>query len=189
MVRPILSSDWMVRPILSSDWMARPILSSDWMARPILSSDWIFFFFLGGGYWDLTPQQQPGSYQGGEMMTMKSVFWWRKHPSHIVLRLDGPSPCHLTWRPAFQIMIGCDGDICPSSFSIGVILQNQSPHPLVVWQQANLPAILIRLTSPVASASYRRDGFSLVTLTEHSAFPAHPDNNPKGSSGGHSLVT
>ena len=24
-----------------------------------------------------TPQQQPGSYQGGEMM-MKSVFWWRK---------------------------------------------------------------------------------------------------------------
>ena len=28
----------------------------------------------------LTPQQQPGSYQGGEMM-MKSVFWWRK-PEH-----------------------------------------------------------------------------------------------------------
>ena len=28
-------------------------------------------------YWCLTPQQQPGSYQGGEMM-MKSVFWWRK---------------------------------------------------------------------------------------------------------------
>ena len=27
-------------------------------------------------YWGLTPQQQPGSYQGGEMM-MKSVFWWR----------------------------------------------------------------------------------------------------------------
>ena len=27
-------------------------------------------------YWGLTPQQQPGSYQGGEMM--KSVFWWRK---------------------------------------------------------------------------------------------------------------
>ena len=24
------------------------------------------------------PQQQPGSYQGGEMMMMKSVFWWRK---------------------------------------------------------------------------------------------------------------
>ena len=28
----------------------------------------------------LTPQQQPGSYQGGEMM-MKSVCWWRK-PEH-----------------------------------------------------------------------------------------------------------
>ena len=28
-------------------------------------------------HWGLTPQQQPGSYQGGEMM-MKSVFWWRK---------------------------------------------------------------------------------------------------------------
>ena len=29
-------------------------------------------------YWGLMPQQQPGSYQGGEMMMMKSVFWWRK---------------------------------------------------------------------------------------------------------------
>ena len=29
-------------------------------------------------YWGVTPQQQPGSYQGGEMMMMKSVFWWRK---------------------------------------------------------------------------------------------------------------
>ena len=29
-------------------------------------------------YWGLTPQQQPGSYQGCEMMTMTSVFWWRK---------------------------------------------------------------------------------------------------------------
>ena len=28
-------------------------------------------------YRGLMPQQQPGSYQGGEMM-MKSVFWWRK---------------------------------------------------------------------------------------------------------------
>ena len=28
--------------------------------------------------WGLTPQQQPGSYQGGEMMMMKTVFWWRK---------------------------------------------------------------------------------------------------------------
>ena len=38
---------------------------------------------LGGGvihlmYWGLTPQQQPGSYQGGEIRMMKSVFWWRK---------------------------------------------------------------------------------------------------------------
>ena len=32
---------------------------------------------FGCVYWGLTPQQQPGSYQGGEMM-MKSVFWWRK---------------------------------------------------------------------------------------------------------------
>ena len=29
-------------------------------------------------YWGLTPQQQPGSYQGSEMMMMKSVIWWRK---------------------------------------------------------------------------------------------------------------
>ena len=28
-------------------------------------------------YWGLTPPQQPGSYQGGEMMMMKSVFWLR----------------------------------------------------------------------------------------------------------------
>ena len=42
----------------------------------------------------LTPQQQPGSYQGGEMM-MKSVFWWRKpeHPEETTdLRLVG-----MTW--------------------------------------------------------------------------------------------
>ena len=39
----------------------------------------VWFGLLGVGlvYWGLTPQQQPGSYQGGEMM-MKSVFWWRK---------------------------------------------------------------------------------------------------------------
>ena len=36
---------------------------------------WLLVWFRG-----LTPQQQPGSYQGGEMM-MKSVFWWRK-PEH-----------------------------------------------------------------------------------------------------------
>ena len=33
----------------------------------------LWFSFV---YWDLTPQQEPGSYQGGEMM-MKSGFWWR----------------------------------------------------------------------------------------------------------------
>ena len=33
--------------------------------------------WFGLVYWGLTPQQQPGSYQGGEIM-MKSVFWWRK---------------------------------------------------------------------------------------------------------------
>ena len=33
--------------------------------------------FLVLVYWGLTPQQQPGSYQGGEMM-MKTVLWWRK---------------------------------------------------------------------------------------------------------------
>ena len=38
--------------------------------RIIRINDW----FIGV----LTPQQQPGSYQGGEMMMMKSVFWWRK---------------------------------------------------------------------------------------------------------------
>ena len=38
-------------------------------------------------YWGLTPQQQPGSYQGGEMMMMmKSVFWWRNLEETIDLR-------------------------------------------------------------------------------------------------------
>ena len=38
---------------------------------------WAFKLMDGLVYRGLTPQQQPGSYQGGEMM-MKSVFWWRK---------------------------------------------------------------------------------------------------------------
>ena len=29
-------------------------------------------------YWGITPPQQPGAYQGGELMMMKSVIWWRK---------------------------------------------------------------------------------------------------------------
>ena len=33
---------------------------------------------IGLVYWGLTPQQQPGPYQGGEMMMKKSAFWWRK---------------------------------------------------------------------------------------------------------------
>ena len=39
--------------------------------------------FDGLVYWGLTAQQQPGSYQGGEMMMMKSVFWWRKPPTYV----------------------------------------------------------------------------------------------------------
>ena len=31
-------------------------------------------WFQFGLYWGLTPQQQPGSYQGDEMMMMKSGF-------------------------------------------------------------------------------------------------------------------
>ena len=33
---------------------------------------WFGLVWLGWVYWGLTPQQQPGSYQGGEMM-IKSV--------------------------------------------------------------------------------------------------------------------
>ena len=33
--------------------------------------------WFGFVYWGVTPQQEPGSYQGGEMMMMKSVIWWR----------------------------------------------------------------------------------------------------------------
>ena len=38
---------------------------------------YIGWIMVGLVHWGLTPQQQPGSYQGGELM-MKSVFWWRK---------------------------------------------------------------------------------------------------------------
>ena len=34
-------------------------------------------------YRGLTAQQQPGSYQGGEMMMMKSVFWWENYLIYI----------------------------------------------------------------------------------------------------------
>ena len=36
------------------------------------------FHGFGIGLLGVTPQQQSGSYQGGEMRMMKSVFWWRK---------------------------------------------------------------------------------------------------------------
>ena len=49
----------------------------DWKSWSVLlylsdtkDSRWVWFGLLG-----LTPQQQPGSYQGGEMMMMKSVRW------------------------------------------------------------------------------------------------------------------
>ena len=44
------------------------------LLRAVLSSFWQ----TGLVYWGLTPQQHPGSCQDGEMMMMKSVFWWRK---------------------------------------------------------------------------------------------------------------
>ena len=51
-------------------------IRSPWI-RPREVSDNLAPRPVGLVYWGLTPQQQPGSYQGGEMM-MKSVFWWRK---------------------------------------------------------------------------------------------------------------
>ena len=55
---------------------------------PLYSFDYVMihqinFNWCGLVYWGLTPQQQPGSYQGGEMMMMKCHFHlWRKpvHP-------------------------------------------------------------------------------------------------------------
>ena len=49
-------------------------------------------------YWGLTPQQQPGSYQGGEMMMIKSVFWWRK-PEY-------PEETTDLWRVTDEIVFG-----------------------------------------------------------------------------------
>ena len=43
------------------------------ISSPDFEMELIYWF-----YWGLMPQQQPGSYQGSEMMMMKSVFWWRK---------------------------------------------------------------------------------------------------------------
>ena len=49
--------------------------------------------FEGGGggylvYWGLTPQQQPGSYQGIEMM-MESVFWYLRQVTDQTLHIYG----------------------------------------------------------------------------------------------------
>ena len=48
-------------------------------------------------YKGLTPQQQPGSYQGGKMMMMKSVFWWRKpeYPEETTDQLFSNRPGHV----------------------------------------------------------------------------------------------
>ena len=60
-------------------------------------------------YWGLTPQQQPGSYQGGEMMIMKSVFWWRKpeYPEEtsccLKLGCQRKPPVVWNWTPTVPI--------------------------------------------------------------------------------------
>ena len=60
------------------------------------------------GFRGLTPQQQPGSYQGGEMM-MKSVFWWRKpeHPEETTVRQVTDETCsHIRPLPSPGIELG-----------------------------------------------------------------------------------
>ena len=50
----------------------------------------------GGGYlvyWGLTPQQQPGSYQGIEMMMMESVFWYLRQITDETLHIYGRGVC------------------------------------------------------------------------------------------------
>ena len=65
----------------------------------------------GGLVWfrGLTPQQQPGSYQGGEMM-MKSVFWWRKpeHPEETtdLRQVTDETLSHIRPRPSPGIELG-----------------------------------------------------------------------------------
>ena len=49
---------------------------------------WLAVCAIGLVYWGLTPQQQPGSYQGGEMMMMKSVFFWWRKPEYRVCKAE-----------------------------------------------------------------------------------------------------
>ena len=51
--------------------------SSLWLVSILIGLTKLICYRFDLVYWGLTPQQQPGSYQGGEMM-MKSVLWWRK---------------------------------------------------------------------------------------------------------------
>ena len=53
--------------------------------------------WFGLVYWGLAPQQQPGSYQGGEMMMMKSVFWWRK-PEYPEETTDFKAESQISWK-------------------------------------------------------------------------------------------
>ena len=69
-VKRVQSSTLTLSPLMSPLDAGRYI---DWLN--IIAGMFGLVWFRG-----LTPQQQPGSYQGGEMM-MKSVFWWRK-PEH-----------------------------------------------------------------------------------------------------------
>ena len=51
--------------------------STNYIPVPQIILNEVFSFDKQFGlvYWSLTPQQQPGSYQGGEMIMMKSVFF------------------------------------------------------------------------------------------------------------------
>ena len=55
---------------------------------------------------NLPLEQQPGSYQGGEMMMMKSVFWWRKPPTSWITYQTSCS----SWQAQGTIEVSCDRD-------------------------------------------------------------------------------
>ena len=66
-------------------------------------------------YWGLMPQQQPGSSQGGEMMMMKSVSWWRKpeYPEETTDLRQVPDETFHTYGlcPVRGLNLGCSGVI------------------------------------------------------------------------------